>query len=238
MKRRMNGATVRLTSPSFWLAVGMDMGLSRRADRPLTLWQESFVPMVLSRALRDVALPDTNGDTVLLVREEEVVLPGKLPPAPDQPADLRLLFLACGTALGALLPWLAHKRSRVCRASFRLLAITWWLTCGFSGLLLAGLWGLTAHWAARDNENLLLLDPLCLILPMLWWRAPRMAGFLAALIAAASLFSLVLRELPGFYQANLAFIALAVPVHVVLAALGWRQRSNRGVAAHGHIPLA
>jgi hypothetical protein len=222
---------VRLIAPDFWLALGMDMGLGRRADRPLSLWQESFVPMVLSRALRDVSVRDTNGVTEPLVREEEVVVPGKLPPAPAAPPDLRLPFLACGTGLSALLLWLAHKRGRVYRASFTLLAVAWWLICGLSGLLLAGLWGLSAHWAAWDNENLLLLDPLCLILPMIGWRAPRIACYLATLIAAASLIILIIRELPGFYQGNLAFIALTVPVHVVLAVLAWRQRTLAGVAA-------
>ncbi len=226
---------VRLISPDFWLALGMDMGLGRRADHPLSLWQESFVPMVLSRALRDVAVRDTNGDTAPLVRAEELVLPGKLPPTPAAPADLRLPFLAFGTGLSALLLWLADKRSSLHRASFTLLAVAWWLICGFMGLLLAGLWGLSAHWAAWDNENLLLLDPLCLILPMVWWRAPRFASYLATLIAAGSLISLAIRELPGFYQGNLPFIALTVPVHVILGVLAWRQRSPAGEAAHGYI---
>ncbi len=228
---------VRLISPDFWLALGMDAGLGPKADVPLSLWQESFVPMVLSRALRDVTVRDTNGNTLPLVNDEEVVLPGRLPPGPAAPLDLRLPFLAAGVGFCALLLWLAHAGGRLSRASFALLAVAWWLICGFSGLALAALWGLSAHWAAWGNENLLLLDPLCLALPVLWWRAPRMAGCLATLIAAAALISLAVRTLPGLYQRNLAFIALTVPVHVVLAVLAWRRRSVAGVAARGDVRL-
>jgi len=99
---------VRLVSPDFWLALGMDMGLGPNADGPLNLWQESFVPMVLSRALDDVAVPDTNGDTLALVSDEQVVLPGRLAPAPAAPRELRLPFLAAGMGLAALLLWLAR----------------------------------------------------------------------------------------------------------------------------------
>jgi hypothetical protein len=221
---------VRLITPDFWFALGMDMGLGPNGDRPLSLWQESFVPMVLSRALRDVAVRDATGDSFPLVSDEEVVLSGRLPPEPAAPFDLRLPFLTVGVGFAALLLWLARGKGRLYRTSFAVLAVAWWLICGFSGLLLAGLWALTDHWAAWRNENLLLLDPLCLILPVLWWRAPRIARYLATLIAAAALISLLIRMLPGWYQGNIAFIALAVPVHVILAALAWRQRSAPRIA--------
>lgn len=223
---------VRLISPDFWFALGMDMGLGPNADGPLSQWQESFVPMVLSRALRDVVVRDRNGDTLPLVSGEEVVLQARLPPEPAAPFELRMPFLAAGVGLAALLLWIAHGKARLYQASFALLAIAWWLICGFSGLVLAGLWGLSDHWAAWHNENLLLLDPLCLILPMVWWRAPRIARCLATLIAAAALISLFIRMLPGLYQGNLAFIALSVPVHLALAVLAWRWRSVAGIAGH------
>jgi len=219
---------VRLISPEFWLALGMDTGLGPNADGTLNLWQESFVPMVLSRALNAVTVRDANGDALPLVSEEQVVLPGRLPPAPAAPLDLRLPFLAAGIALTALLLWLAYAQGPLYRASFAFLAIAWWLICGLIGLMLAGLWGLSDHWAAWRNENLLLLNPLCLLLPLAWWRSPRSARCLATLIAAAALSSLIVRTLPGWYQSNLAYIALAVPVHLALATLTWCQPSLAG----------
>lgn len=214
---------VRLISPDFWLALGMDAALGPKADRPLNLWQDSFIPMVLSRALRHVAVRDTHGGTVPLVSAQQVVLRARLRPPPVTPPALRLPFLTVGLALAALLFWLGRGKSRFSRMSFALLAGAWWLVCGLGGLVLAGLWGLTDHWAAWGNENLLLLDPVCLVLPAVWWSAPRAARGLATFIATAALISSIIRALPGLYQRNLLFIALAVPVHLLLALLTWRQ---------------
>jgi uncharacterized protein DUF4105 len=229
---------VRLISPDFWLALGGDAVLGPNADRPLSVWQESFVPMLLSAALRDVVVSDPSGAAVPLVSDEQVVLPGRLPPAPAAPRELRLPFLAAGAGLAALLLWLARAKGRLYRVSFGVLAVAWWLICGLSGLLLAGLWGFTDHWAIWENENLLLFDPLCLLVPLVWWRTPRIACRLTTLIAAAALLSLIIRMLPGWYQGNLALIALTAPVHLVLALLGCRQRSAAGIAARQATRLA
>jgi len=217
---------VRLISPDFWLALGGDAVLGPKADSKLSLWQESFVPMVLSRALAAVAVRDANGQTLPLVSDEQVVEPGTVPPAPAAPRDFRLAFLAVGMGLAALLLWLGQGKGRLYRASFALLAVAWWLICGFTGLVLAGLWGLTDHWAIWDNENLLLLNPLCLVLPALWWRAPRIACYVAILIAASALISPIIRVLPDLYQSNLAFIALTLPVHLIVAVLAWRREKR------------
>jgi hypothetical protein len=217
---------VRLISPDFWFGLGMDMGLGPKADRPLSLWQESFVPEVLSRALDAVTVPDANDQTMPLVADAQTVLAGNLPPAPAAPPDFRVAFLATGIGLAASLLWLARASGRLGRTAFALLAIAWWLICGSAGFLLAALWGLTDHWAAWQNENLLLLDPLCLALAAAWWRVPQLARRLAILIAGAALLSLIIRTIPGWYQANVAFIALTVPVHVVFAVIAWRQRTS------------
>jgi Domain of unknown function (DUF4105) len=214
---------VRLVAPDFFLALGMDLGLGPDADRPLSLWQESFVPGVLSRALDGITVPAANGTRVPLVSEEQVVFAGTLPPPPAAPPDLRLAFLALGSGVAGLLLGLGYGTGARRRRAFATLAMAWWLICGCSGLVLAALWGLTDHWAAWRNENLLLLDPVCLFLPWVWWRAPGTARALATLIAAAALLSLLLRALPGWYQVNLAWIAVTLPGHLALAVLAWRQ---------------
>ncbi|MGH8226663.1 MAG: DUF4105 domain-containing protein [Steroidobacteraceae bacterium] len=216
--------TIRLMSPDFWIALGMDLGLGPAADRALNLWQESFVPMVLSRALRHVVVRDASGRARPLVSDDQVVYRGTLPPAPTSPPDLRIPFLAIGLAFAALLFWLARGKERFYRTSFAALTAVWWLACGITGIVLAALWGLTDHWAAWGNENLMVLDPLCLVLAWAWWRAPRFARYLASLIAAVALLSLIVRTLPTLYEHNLAIIALTVPVHASLAALAWRRR--------------
>jgi hypothetical protein len=104
--------------------------------------------------------------------------------------------------------------------------------CGTSGLVLAMLWGVTQHWVAWGNENLLLLNPACLLLPVVWWRTPRAARGLVTLIAAVALISPIVRTLPGLYQRNLSFIELAVPIHLLLALLAWHKHSVAASTAH------
>ena len=94
LKRRSAAHTyrfdaVRLISPDFWFALGMDMGFGPKGDIPLSLWQESFVPMVLSRALNAVAVRDANGQVLPLVSDERVVEPGdcRLRPQPRVISD-------------------------------------------------------------------------------------------------------------------------------------------------------
>jgi hypothetical protein len=212
---------IRLMSPVFWFALGLDMALGPRADRPLNRWQESFVPMELSSALDSVVVRDAQGKLLPLVSQKEVVFPGSLPSAPAAPVDFIRPFLAIGLGLAAALFCLARTALRRYRMTFRLVAIAWWMFCGLSGLLLAGLWILSDHRAAWENENLLLLNPLCLALAWAWWRAPRTARYLASLIAASTLVELIVRTLPGWYQSNLEFVALTLPAHVTLAALAW-----------------
>lgn len=222
---------IRLISPDFWLALGMDAALGPAADRPLNLWQESFVPIALSHALRQAVVRDAGGETRPLVTDEQVVLRGRLPPAPAAPPALGLPLLVTGLALAASLLWLSRGKGRIHRGGFALVANAWWLICGFSGLVLAGMWALTDHWAAWGNENLLLFDPLCVAVPIVWWHAPRTTRWLVTLIAVAALISLILRALPGFYQRNLPFIALALPIHLLLAALAWHRHFSMQVTA-------
>jgi hypothetical protein len=99
---------------------------------------------------------------------------------------------------------------------------------GAVGLVLAGLWAFTDHTAAYNNENLLQLNPLAwALLPLLprSARHPSMhrAGLIVAGLAAAlSLAGLMLKLLPGFYQVNVEIIALALPIHLAVAAGAWR----------------
>src|SRR5688500_7867394 len=58
MSSRSRGNTyrseaVRLASPAGWMWLGFDVGLGPFADRPLSRWQEAFVPMRLADSLRE-----------------------------------------------------------------------------------------------------------------------------------------------------------------------------------------
>ena len=107
-----------------------------------------------------------------------------------------------------------------------------WLICGLSGLALAGLWGLTDHWAAWDNENLLLLNPLAFFLLSSLWRTrrgippSRFANAILAMQLLAMLIAVLLHLLPGNVQQNQPWLLFALPCWLALA---WNLRARTRV---------
>jgi len=215
----------RLMRPDLLPMLGMDLGLGPFADKRLSSWDESFVPMEFMQHLRGVTVPDTRGQPRSLVMSERRISAPRLPEPPDFPSDLRWPFGIAGLALGGLLLWLAQRReSVVARTVFVLFSVTISLSCTVAGLTLAALWGLTEHASAWRNENLLLFNPLCLLLLPTWWRArkadwriTRFGRGLAYTVFALAAVALCIKILPWFTQSNLAWIFLMLPLHAALA---------------------
>lgn len=210
--------SVRLARPSPWMWLGFDLALGPAADRPLSRWEEAFVPMRLADSLRQAV----NSDGRPLVAEEVILLPHRLPPEPAEAGRRSWPWLLIGLALAAGL--LASARHR------RVLAVaagSFWAVTGLFGVVLAGLWLGTEHTAGWANRNLLLCSPLALaLLPAAWawWhrRSPARVSFiLALLLLGGCLAALLLYGLQVRPQAQLGWIALLTPIH---AALAWCLR--------------
>ncbi|CAD7716002.1 hypothetical protein LMG31886_18310 [Xanthomonas hydrangeae] len=216
---------VRLASPAPWMWLGFDLGLGPYADRPLSRWEEAFVPMRLADSLTQVH----NSAGRPLVQSTQVLLPHRIAPEPDEqqrhwwPWLLTGLIVAAGVlALG--------RRQRVLAA----LALPYWLLCAIGGGLLVYLWGFTAHQSAWANRNLLLVNPLCALLliggiAVLRGRRPgRWFDVLRWMVAAAALVALLIHWLSFQAQDNLQWVLLLLPIHAALAiALRRRDLSVR-----------
>lgn len=229
---RSQGLTYRMESLRLggglpWMGLGMHLGLSDYADRPLSRWDEAFVPMRLRDSLREVRTP---AGTPLVVAEE-VLLPHRIAAPPVEPPRWwpRFAFAGLVLAVGALV--LAPRRPRTLAG----LAFGFWLLCGLAGLGLAALWGLTEHRSAWGNENLLLVSPLCLLLlpgalARMRGRAPG-AMFMPTLRLVVGLagMAVFVSFLPFRPQDNLDWIVLLLPVHLaLLKAFGDAARSAAG----------
>lgn len=225
--------TQRLTSNDALIYTGLLVALGERVDRPLSAWEEMFLPVALRDHLRKVSLAGPNGTTIPLVRSERTIFESTAPPPPDSPPNWILGYLAIGLGLGASAFALARAApgNRLAGGAFLALVSAWALIAGIAGVVLAGLWGGTDHVAAASNENLLQLNPLSLALipflagagrkyPRRWAVAARVAAWIAAL----AVLGLALKLLPSFQQVNGPVIALAVPAHLGIAA-ALRSRS-------------
>ena len=205
---------VRLARPAVWMALGFHLGLGGAADRPLSRYDEGFIPMRLREALREVRLDDGRP----LVLAEETLVEHRLPPAPAEAPRLRGQALVAGLVLAGLV-LLAGKRWPRALAGF---ALAFWLLAGLAGALMLYLWLGTAHRFAYANLNLLLLNPLCLgLLPGAWallrGRKPRpwFRALLVLVVAGAALAGF-LTFLPFLAQQNVEWVLLLLPLHWAL----------------------
>lgn len=230
---------VGLTADDVLLTTAMDLGLGPLADQPITRWELAYVPM----RLRDDVLTltvDRAGEAVPLVvsgRRLEA-LGGRDPVQAGHSSAVRraLGHLLAGLLVAGVLAGSAGiGRREDARAALRSAArwglatvgALWGLVAGALGLILLGLWTLTDHEFAWNNENLLQANPLALALVVLVPVAVRRGGSVAAtrvagLLVALSLVGLILHPLPVTPQANITIIALALPIHLGLFYALWR----------------
>ena len=207
--------SVRLASPAPWMWIGFDIGLGPYGDRPLSRWEQVFLPRRLADDLRAAKLADGRP---LVVAEQEL-LPQRQAAEPGEQPRRLLPWLLLGLAVAAAILALARRIPRGIAA----FALVFWLVCGIVGLVLVLGWAFTEHRALWANRNALLFDPLCLLLlPGAWallrGRAPsrrfRLLLVAVAMLAALACLPLWLQALP---QRNGNWIALLLPIHAAFA---------------------
>ena len=215
--------TRRLTADNALVYVSLDFFMGGRGDRPITAWDEMFIPMMMRDFLRE---------TDVVTSEAVLDDPARVPPA--EPPPRFVWFALVGVMLAA---WLAGAAAVVAsprlstagptlmaflRAEFVLLAGVWSLAAGLSGLVMI-VSHFTAHEFMHWNENFLQANPLSLVLavalvPAVFagrWR--RLAARTALLAAGVSVLGLVMQVVPGLDQVNGYHLAVAVPAHLAVA---------------------
>ncbi len=212
--------TDRLTADDLPLYTGLNVALGEPVDRPITAWEEMFLPLSVREWARSMTVTDSAGRTRPLVRGERTLFTSSISEPRDGPPVRLPAYLAVGLLLGGGIAGLGAKAPR----GFAWAGSAWALAAGATGLVLTLLWAFTDHVVAHRNENLLqaslLMVPLAAVLPAAAagraWAA-RPARTLAALVALSSLAGLLLQLLPGFDQQNGNIIALAAPANLGVA---------------------
>lgn len=218
---------VRLASPAGWMAWGFDLGLGPSADRPLSRWEDAFVPMQLASDLRGMALPDGTA----LVASEHALLPHRLPPEPAGVPRPWWPWLLAGLAAAIALLAARRRWPRSSAAAGMLV----WLIGGVLGTLMLSIWLFTDHTAGWANRNLWLLNPMLLmLLPGAWQllrgRTPgRWFGWLLLLMLVSAIIAVLQLWLASAMpQRNAHWIALLLPWHAGWARAFWPWRSTHG----------
>lgn len=206
--------SVRLAWPAKWMAMGFDVGMSGNGDRPLSRWEDAFIPMLLQESLGRVTLEDGRP----LVASTQAILPHRLSRPPDELPQWSLAALAIGLALAGLFAW-AGRRPALQNA----MQLAFWLFSGLLGSAMLAIWLGTEHVYAHGNENLLLFSPLALLAFGLYFAKGRGARWHKAYeltvigLAALAVLAAVLKLMPFSVQQNLNWILMALPLHWLIA---------------------
>jgi hypothetical protein len=217
--------TQRLMKGDIPLYTGVTLALGRPADKPLSMWEEMFLPVRMANDLRSVSLVDSARARIPFVRSESALFTAGRPPEPAEPPNYFPWFVAAGILVAAAMIALVRSAESGHKLAFfavTAIATLWSLVAGLAGTALTIAWLFTRHYFMSRNENLMHLDPLLLGLAVLIpfsvyglrgvSRALRLSGFIAAL----SLLGFVLQGLPFFDQRNGEIIALALPINLAV----------------------
>ncbi len=248
---RPSGTTYRahtrsLTAVDPPIYAGLMLGLGPMVDRPISVWEEMFLPMRFMEHVRGIQVADGARGTVPLVAAEYEIFDSGRPEA-TLPPSRTLPVALVGIVIAGLMVFAASRsrRSLGARIAFGSLAGGWALIAGLLGVVLLGLWAFTSHEAAYRNENLLqvspLLLPLVVLIPLLRRVPPpvaRIARWIAIVVAAGSVIGLLLQPLPAFPQVNGEVIAFTLPMNLGLAIALWLRGSDGVGRAEARAPVA
>ena len=211
--------TRRLTTNNPFMYTGIEAGMGHPVDRPISAWEEMFLPLALREHLRTLTVAGENGGPVPLVRSERAVYESDVYSFRDTPPFWLGWYLLLGVVLGGVALALAIKS----RGAFVVMGVCWYGLMGLGGLILLCLWGFTDHLVTRTNENVLQLNlmslPLVFLLPLgvrrggHWARGALRVSLLLVVVSAGGL---LLKVFPGFRQVNLEIIALVLPIYLGL----------------------
>jgi hypothetical protein len=231
--------TARLTADNLPLYTGITLALGHRADKPLTAWEEMFLPVPMSQRFRSVTVLGPDGIRIPLVKSERILFQADRGPERSAPPNYVALFVAIGIVIAGLIIYLvrlAETGSKTARFFAALLTTLWTFFSGFFGLVVLAAWLLTQHVFMGKNENLLQFNPLSLALFVLipvaigFGKLSRGVTRLATAIALLSLLGFVLQGVPGWNQKNGEIIALALPLNLAAAWAVYRLAHYRRIS--------
>jgi hypothetical protein len=220
---------------NFWM--GQDI------DRPVTVWDEMFLPSEIGRRIAEFSYRDPEGiQRPLASNIQTVNLAENRPAVLETPPRFWIRELLAGLLLALLVLFVSRPKKRpagepagggsppdTARRFLGLFQALAGLLFGLAGLLLFFMAFFTDHDYTYHNSNLLFINPLllaalplglCLAFSKKPERREASRRYLGLLFTYVSLFcagTIVIRLLPGFYQQNQPVQALVLPISLALS---------------------
>jgi hypothetical protein len=214
--------TRRYTAVSPPMSVLLDFLMNDEIDRPITRWEEAFLPDELERQVAALQVTRTDGQKAPLVAKSWEFYKSDRTPPPEEPPRYAPWMLLMGLAIGGSAVGLAYWGRRGARLPRVLLGLEHavvGLVLGLPGSALFFMWLFTDHTVTYRNENLFLANPLMLLLVplgiMLAWGSAKARARLRTLwrvLETLGALGLLLKIIPVFNQDNWRLIALILPI--------------------------
>ena len=209
-----------------WYQFGIDLALGSGIDRPISLREESFAPVMLELMLERATLPDGTpaaapGVTLIEERDGRAVLP-------PTPWYLTPLFWSLIVLLIALLVSAGELKAGHSILGSRIFDTLYYTALGLTGCVIAFLIFVSVHEASSPNWLFLWSNPLCLIAAVaVWPKRLEKLSVCYQFVNFALLITLAVILLCGVQSPNPAFIALFAADAVRAATCIYNRYRNR-----------
>jgi hypothetical protein len=238
------GDTRRYTEHDPVIHLLLMLWMNDSMERPITRYDEAFLPAELERLVDGTVYRDDEGRQVKLAKLAYTVFEARRPPVPAAPNRTWPVYLGLGLLLGAvslaLGRWYERTSSTVARVAFGLEQAALGVVLGVPALV-ATLFLLTGHVVTYRNENLFIANALTFAsLPLgvatafgsRW--AMRALGKIWLALGAGTVALVLFKALPMFDQDVSIPLALYGPLNLGCALTHVRLRR----AAHRAQPVA
>lgn len=193
--------------------------MNNSIDKPIKQWDEMFLPDELSHFVDEAHYRTAEGKTVPFVLKRQVYYDAHRSPVPDTINPYPLWPLGLGLAMGLIAFLLGRSQYR---KTFWVYSSLISLPLGILGAILFFMVLFTNHIVTYHNENLLLINPLTLLIfflsiAILFRRRPALEQVIFRLWFAQALLSmalLLLKLLPFFDQQNSMALSLLIPINI------------------------